>query len=316
MRHAWCALVGEGCNLSQNWYPSKCLRVDCLAAPACLPACWARRHRQAYRRRRAGAPASPSTPSPPSAPRTAAELSALKAHGASVPFCAWSWPRDFLGGKNSFRYGRRRRRCGSVLQPSPRHRRAVTLASTDRGSRAKGGSQKHLQLCAGKVRLRRLARPTHGTAVRDDPSASSRTSGRAKMRRQRSPKPTSNRRSHISAQMPQLNCATPACDREFSETISRTADSMVQSAGPKSQWIRSSAGLFRIPFPLYRSALDVFLCKQAGQFYYALWPSLTRSFNRSATEGALLCMGRARRVVLCWYGGKPLNSLRCLAANI
>ena len=32
MRHAWCALVGEGCNVSQNWYPSKCLRVDCFAA--------------------------------------------------------------------------------------------------------------------------------------------------------------------------------------------------------------------------------------------------------------------------------------------
>ena len=32
MRHAWCALVGEGCNLIQNWYQSKCLRVDCLAA--------------------------------------------------------------------------------------------------------------------------------------------------------------------------------------------------------------------------------------------------------------------------------------------
>ena len=32
MRHAWCALVGEGFNVSQNWYPSKCLRVDCFAA--------------------------------------------------------------------------------------------------------------------------------------------------------------------------------------------------------------------------------------------------------------------------------------------
>ena len=49
--------------------------------------------------------------------------------------------------KNSFRYGLRRRRCGSVLQPSPRHRRAATLASTDRGSRAMGGSQTPSTVC-------------------------------------------------------------------------------------------------------------------------------------------------------------------------
>ena len=140
--------------------------------------------------------------------------------------------------------------AAAAAAPSSSHHLVIAapqLSPQRTAARVRWAVAKHLQLCAGKVRLRRLARPTHGSAVRDDPSASSRTPGRARMRRQRSPKPTSNRRSHISAQMLQLNCATPACDRESSKAISRTADSMVQSIGPKSQWIRSFAGLFRNP---------------------------------------------------------------------
>ena len=78
----------------------------------------------------------------------------------------------FWTGKKSFRYGRRRRRGGSSLVsilPSPR-RSSRLNGSRLRALRAAPNTSRGVG--TGKVHLRRLACPTHGTAVQEDSSAS------------------------------------------------------------------------------------------------------------------------------------------------
>ena len=88
-------------------------------ATAALRRVRVRLHRQARRCRRAHrAPPLPS-------------LAPSSARGASVPFCAWSWPRNFLGEKKQF-----------PLRPPPPPLRllppAITTPSPRRSSRLNG----------------------------------------------------------------------------------------------------------------------------------------------------------------------------------
>ena len=139
-----------------------------------------------------------------------------------------SWPRDFWGGKNSFRYGHRRRRGGSspvTIPPSPR--RSSRLS----GMRLRALSSSSFQTPPKVCRKGSPPPPCmpHSLHCRTGGVAGIISApGRSRRRRQwqRSPKPTCkfDRRSQMPARKPRLNCAAPAFDRESVKIMLRAGN--------------------------------------------------------------------------------------------